>query len=427
MTVATKSGYQDPSSRTELGRQKLGRPFILLWFGQMLSTLGSGMTAFALGIYAFQTTGTVSSFSGIIAALYLPAMVLKPIGGVMADRFDRKTLIVLGDVGGAAVVVTLLAQVMAGGGDSFSLIGTMAIVAVGSCFAAVREPAYKASVSDLIDRSQYSRAAGLVQLASAAQHLLSPVAAGALIGIAGIRLILVADAVTFGVAIGLAATLPAMLPRVTAVPRSGTWKNLRRGWDVIVETPGVLPLVMVISAVTLCVGFVQTLFPPMMLARITPSALGGLQSLSATGMIAASLVLGVVPIERHLGRLLVAGLGLAGAGVVALGVSQSIFFTACAFFVFFSALPLINTGAESLIRRRIDSSAQGRAWGLIGLVSQIGYLVAYLSAGPLADRVFEPLVMDAGWAAGRGMAAMLALSGLVMMLLAGLRFQQEEC
>ena len=91
MTVATKPGYQDPSSQTELGRQKLGRPFILLWFGQMLSTLGSGMTAFALGIYAFQTTGTVSSFSGIIAALYLPAMVLKPIGGVMADRFDRKT------------------------------------------------------------------------------------------------------------------------------------------------------------------------------------------------------------------------------------------------------------------------------------------------------------------------------------------------
>jgi hypothetical protein len=98
-----------------------------------------------------------------------------------------------------------------------------------------------------------------------------------------------------------------------------------------------------------------------------------------------------------------------------------------AFFVFFSALPLINTGAESLIRRRIDANAQGRAWGIIGLISQIGYLLAYLSAGPLADRVFEPAVVTAGGAAGHGMGAMLVLSGLAMMLLAGFRYQKEEC
>jgi hypothetical protein len=100
-----------------------------------------------------------------------------------------------------------------------------------------------------------------------------------------------------------------------------------------------------------------------------------------------------------------------------------------AFFLFFLALPLINTSAEVLIRRGIPNSLQGRVWGMIGLLSRAGYILAYLSAGVLADRYFNPLLDDGGALApsvgrligsgpGRGMGLMLILSGIGIVIVA---------
>ena len=76
--------------------------FLVVWVGQLVSAIGSGLSAFALGVYAFRSTGLATSYALIVLCAFLPSFVLKPVGGVLADCFDRRLLIVIGDLGAAA-------------------------------------------------------------------------------------------------------------------------------------------------------------------------------------------------------------------------------------------------------------------------------------------------------------------------------------
>ncbi|MEH6940415.1 hypothetical protein [Bacillus sp. JJ722] len=64
--------------------------------------------------------------------------------------------------------------------------------------------------------------------------------------------------------------------------------------------------------------------------------------------------------------------------------------------MFFATLPFVNTSADILIRRNIPYEAQGKAWGIIGVISQLGYIVAYIISGLLADYIFNPLLIEGG-------------------------------
>src|SRR6056297_2341948 len=73
--------------------------FLFIWFGQFISIIGTGLTIFALGIYVYQLTGTASSYVFILMCAFLPPILLKPYGGILADRHDRRIMMVLGDLG----------------------------------------------------------------------------------------------------------------------------------------------------------------------------------------------------------------------------------------------------------------------------------------------------------------------------------------
>lgn len=112
-----------------------------------------------------------------------------------------------------------------------------------------------------------------------------------------------------------------------------------------------------------------------------------------------------------------------------LGLTANLIVSGIALFVFFAALPFVNTSADVIIRSGIPNSQQGRAWGFIGLLSQVGYILAYLSAGVLADRIFEPLFIESGLIAetagrifgvgpGRGIGVLVSISGIGIAVLA---------
>lgn len=72
--------------------------FMVIWLGELISGIGSGMTAFALSIYVYQETGSVTLVSLISLAAFLPTILLSPLGGVLADRYDRRLLMIIGDL-----------------------------------------------------------------------------------------------------------------------------------------------------------------------------------------------------------------------------------------------------------------------------------------------------------------------------------------
>jgi len=414
---------------TETNNHKPYWRFILVWLGQLISTIGSGLTAFALGVYAYQKTQTATSFALITLFTFLPSILLRPLGGVMADRFDRRLMMVLGDLGSALGLIFILMMLNTG---TFQMWYLYLGVAISSFFVAFQSPAYKSSVTDMLTEEQYAKASGLIQLASSSQFLISPVVAGFLMSVTDIKTILLIDISTFLIAISAVLVIKKSLE--TSASKSSEGKaslleDLKEGWEVISQRQGVLVLIYIISLVTLFVGFVQTLLGPMILAFSNARTLGTLQSLSATGMLVSSLYIGIFSKSEKMARTLVISLGLGGFFFALLGITTNLMLLTLGGFGFFCALPFINTAADVLIRKNIENDKQGRVWGLIGIISQLGYIIAYCAAGFLADKVFNPLMVKGGILApllgpligmgkGRGIGVILILSGICTILIA---------
>ena len=397
--------------------------FIIVWIGQLVSSIGSGLTAFSLGVYAYQQTQTATSFALITLCSFLPSILLRPVGGVLVDRFDRRAMMILGDLGSASGLVFILGMMLAGNPELWHIyLG----VTVTSVFVALQSPAYKASVTDLLTEDQFSKASGLVQLASSAQHLFSPVIAGVLMSVTGIGIVLLINISTFIVAI--LAVLFIRRDMQTEHGKSGNknfWGDLNDGWHAITDHKGVLYLIIVISVVTFYIGFLQTLLGPMILSFSDARTFGTVQSVSAVGMLLSSLLLGIFTITGRYSRMLSIGLVFAGVSFSLMGLTTSVYFITVAGFMFFCALPLVNTSADVLVRKNIENGKQGRVWGIIGVLSQLGFVVAYAIAGPLADHVFNPLLAGdgilaspvgrvIGTGAGRGIGFLFLISGILV-------------
>ena len=170
------------------------KKFLLLWAGQMVSAIGGGLTSFGLGVYVFEQTGSAASMALVTLLAFLPTLVLSVPAGVLADRYDRRLMMMLGDGLSALGILYILICMLRGGAALWQIcVGVL----VSSVFSALLEPAYRATVSDLLSREEYSRASGLVSLAGSARYLISPLLAGLLLAVSDIKLLLVIDICTF--------------------------------------------------------------------------------------------------------------------------------------------------------------------------------------------------------------------------------------
>ena len=401
--------------------------FIIVWIGQLVSGIGGGLTAFTLGVYAYEKTQTATSFALVTLFSFLPSILLRPIGGVLADRFDRRVMMIIGDIGSATGVAFIWFLLKYQG--NIELWQIYLGVSISSIFLALQSPAYKASITDLLTEEQFAKASGLVQLASSAQYLVSPIVAGFLLSMTSIENILILDILTFiFAALAVVAIKKEASKSHSDSPHLSLFKDLKEGWEVIVCNQGVLTLILIISLVTFYIGFLQTLLGPMILSFSTPQTLGTILSTSALGMIGTSLYIGIRKVSTDYVRML--SYGLIGAGVffALMGLSTNVYVITLNGFLFFCALPFINTSTDVLIRKSIPNEKQGRAWGIIGVLSQIGFIVAYGVAGYLADRIFNPLLVEGGILTstigqiigvgnGRGIGLLFIFSGLLVVLI----------
>ena len=80
-----------------MDRKRNYRRFLLLWAGELVSSIGGGLTSFGLGVYVFEQTGSAANMALITLLAFLPTLLLSVPAGVLADRYDRRLLMMLGD------------------------------------------------------------------------------------------------------------------------------------------------------------------------------------------------------------------------------------------------------------------------------------------------------------------------------------------
>lgn len=396
------------------------KKFLMIWSGELISSIGSGMTAFALSVYVYQTTGSATYVSLITLLAYLPTVLLSPLGGVLADRYDRRLLMIIGDLFSGLGLAYVLWNIQTG---SDSMLPICIGVTFNAVFVALLEPSFRATITELLTEEEYARASGMVQIAGNAKFLISPALAGILLAVADIRLILLIDIGTFLITVTTVAIVRKSVGKAVKTERQSIGREMRLGFAEINKSKGIRILIILMSFVCFFVGILQTLTSPMVLAVSNAETVGIMESLCAVGMLLGSVFIGILGIKKNFSTVLcVAGI-LSGIFIALTGVNKSIFVTGAGIFLFFLALPFMNTSADVLIRKNIPNELQGRVWGIISLLSQTGTVLAYALSGVLADFVFEPLLSDngvlsdsigalIGTGTGRGIGFMLILSGI---------------
>ena len=383
------------------------KKFLLLWTGELISSIGGGLTSFGLGVYIFQQTGSAASMALVTLLAFLPTLLLSVPAGVLADRYDRRLLMMIGDGCSALGIIYILICMMNGGA---SLTQICVGVFVSAVFSALLEPSFRATITDLLTKEEYSKASGLVSLAGSARYLFSPIIAGFLLTVSDVKLLLLIDICTFFLTVISAAVVRRGIGAKAAEKKEAFLQSMKEGWKALCAKKGVLMLVAVSSGITLFMGMFQILAEPLVLSFADAKTLGVAETVCACGMLVSGVILGVRGLKGRYAVTLGASLVGAGLFMAGFGLFENIV-PICVFgLLFFAALPFANNCLDYLIRTNIPDEAQGRAWGLIGFLSQSGYVVAYAVSGAAADALGK----ISGRGVGRGAALVVIIAGLCL-------------
>lgn len=395
------------------------RGFTFVWLGQFVSLLGTGMTAFTMTIWAWQTTGEATALALVGFFTFAPTVLMSPIAGALVDRWNRKLVMMLSDLASGLSTVIVLILMTSGRLEIWHLYVTGAF---SGAFQAFQFPAYSAAVTMMLPKEQYARANGMISLAGSASRILAPVAAGILLGIVGTSGILAFDIITFIVAIGT--LLPIHIPQPPSTElRQGEKPSLLRdsvyGFRYIYERPSLLGLLLVFFAMNLSFSMVFPLLAPMILSRTGNDTLilGSVQSALGVGGVLGGVLMSVWggP-KRKIHGVILGMVASSLLGTLTLGLGQSPVMWTFAAFAIMCFMTIVNGSSQAIWQAKVAPEIQGRVFATRRLIAQITSPVSMILAGPLADWVFGPAMMPGGalvpvfgWLVGTGPGAGISL------------------
>jgi MFS family permease len=193
--------------------------FRRLWLGTMLSRTGSAMTTFAITLQVYDLTRSPAAVGGIGVAMFIPLLLITLPGGTLADRVDRRRLVLAVAVGQTAASAALFALATFGGATLWAL---YALVAVASAFSAISAPAQQTFIPRLVPKEQLGTAMALNRIVFQVVLIAGPALAGVVTGWTGLRGCYLADVASFAGALWAVGRLPAMPPVRLPVNADGT-------------------------------------------------------------------------------------------------------------------------------------------------------------------------------------------------------------
>jgi DHA3 family macrolide efflux protein-like MFS transporter len=295
---------------------------------------------------------------------------------------------------------------------------------LGSIFAAFQEPAYMASMTMLVPKKDLGRANGMVQMGQAIEMVITPLIAGLLFVSIGITGILTIDFVTFLFAVGALLLVRIPQPEISEEHKQNgsVFSDARFGWDYLKARPGLFGLLWYYAMMNFLLNWSGVLTGPMLLSQTSPRTLGIVQMVVGVGMLAGGILSSVWRGPKRRIPAVIGFIALALVGMVIAGLRPNPVIVSIGFFWLMLFIPLASASSQAVFQSKVAPEVQGRVFAIRGMISRSVMPIAYLTAGPLADRVFGPL-MDTGgaWAntflgtlldtgPGRGIGLMFVLS-----------------
>jgi len=379
--------------------------FTVVWLGQIISVLASSMSQFALTLFMFQATHSATAM-GLMQVFYsVPFLLVSPLAGVMVDRYNRKAMMMVSDLGAGLATVCILVLQALGILQFWHLYVTAVIYGLGTAF---QWPAYSAAISSMIPKEQLGRANGMMSLIEAGPGVVAPLLAGALLPLIKLTGILFFDVATFILAIGVLFIVHVPQPARTEEgmqASGGILKEAAYGFKYIFARPSLLGLQLIFFAGNFFMGIGFALLAPMVLSRSGNNSLmfGSVETAGAV----AGLVGGVIMsawggFKRRVHGVLfgwmISGLGMAIIGLTG-GLPIWIFGIALSSIIG----PLVNGSNQAIWQSKVAPDLQGRVFSSRRLIAWITNPISPIIGGVLADYLLEPAAR-----AGTGLSATFA-------------------
>ncbi|MCJ7701640.1 MAG: MFS transporter [Anaerolineales bacterium] len=406
--------------------------FGIVWLGQIISVLASSMTGFGMTLWIYKQTESATAMGLMQVAFITPFLLLSPIAGVMVDRYNRKLMMMISDLGAVLSTAAVLILYTTGLLEFWHLYIASIINGLGNTF---QWPAYSAAISTMVPKEQYGRANGMMSLVEAGPGVLAPMLAGAVLAVNlqglfdSFALIMLIDLITFFVALGSLLIVYVPQPEKTVEgqqAQGNIWKESWYGFQYIFKRPSLLGLQMIFFFGNLFSGIGYTIFAPMILARSGQNSLvfGSVQTAGAAGGIIGAILMSAWGGFTRRVHGVLAGWVLFGLFYAAFGATTDVSLWIPIIILASLTGPLINTSNQAIWQSKVAPDLQGRVFSARRLIAWFTQPIAPIIAGTLADFVMEPAMKSDtavasvfgplfGTGPGSGMGLLMFFAGLI--------------
>ncbi|MFP2904054.1 MFS transporter [Pyxidicoccus sp. 3LFB2] len=365
--------------------------YFAVWVGALVSTIGTWMETVSMGVYVTQVTGRAEWTGGIVALAFLPSVVLSPLGGALADRFDRRAYVALG-----TVVQLLLAGVL----TLLAFTHQLSVTAIGivtflnGCAGTLTNPAFAAMLGELVPPRDLTSAMSLNSAQFNLGRLIGPALAAVVLGVGGPSWALLVNTLSF-VAVLVALSRVRIPPRDTSKVSPGLWKQIAHGFSVARGDPEISLMLLSTLAVAGLVAPFIGLVPVFAIREFGQGAAATslLVASQGAGAVTAALLVGTL-VDTLGQRRLLGYLALSIGAVSSLyWLSPSLPVAAVGIFVLGANYMMLMSGTHAYCQSRVPRELRARMSSLYSMVLAVGYASGVWGMGALSDRVGLRFVM----------------------------------
>jgi MFS transporter, DHA3 family, macrolide efflux protein len=367
--------------------------FAVVWFGQLLSVVGTRMTNFAVSIWVWDATGRATDFALLLFFAFGATVICSPFAGAIIDRWNRKLTLALSDVGSALTTAALLLMFLT---DSVGIWQLYLVNFMTGAFLAFQIPVYSSTITLMVKKGQYPRANAMMFFVRSTPGLFAPAIAAALMAASSIEFVLLVDTLSYLIAIVtvLVVGIP-KTPTGDGTPPARLWQDALYGFRYILRSRyfATFEAFLLIINIVASTGFV--LLRPLVLERTDNSAtaVGVVMTTGAVGGVVGAILLGTLksPRDKML-RVLLGIVVFSVIGRIVYGVADSLVFMAVAICFVSFCIPIIDGYTNTIWQEKVEPHVQGRVFAARQFVEDLTVPVATVIAGPVVDHILVPFM-----------------------------------
>ncbi|MEE6260935.1 non-ribosomal peptide synthetase/MFS transporter [Plantactinospora sonchi] len=400
--------------------------FLAVVGGQLASMTGSALTEFAVPIWIYTETGSLARFAIFFVVGLVPGMLVAPLAGAIVDRYDRRRVMLGGDI--AALVVQLVFGLLLWT-DNLRIWHIYVLLAALSCALTFQRLAFTSAVPQLVPKRYLGHANGFAQTAAGIAQFVVPLVAVGLMASIGLGGILAIDVVTYTVVIGTLLVL--RFPATMAYRRRETLlAEIRGGLTYTLNHRGIRAMLLFFAVLNIFLGPLILLVSPLVLSFADLSQVGQVAFGGALGVVLGGLTMTVWggPARRRMRGMLIGTAALAVCCLVA-GLRPATAPVAAGVFGMMFALTLVNAIYATIVQVTVPQRFHGRVFALNTIVAWSTLPLGFAVIVPFGPRLLDPLLAEGGALAGtvgqvigvgpgRGIGLMYLISAIAMVVLA---------